>query len=44
MIGKMLRELPTGLKKTWFDKWDGIFRSDNPRYQPDKFYQFVFGK
>jgi len=44
MIGNMLKELPPALKEKWHRKWDAIFMSDNPRYQSDKFYAFVFGK
>jgi len=28
-------------KQDWFDKWDRIFTDDNPRYQHDKFKEFV---
>jgi len=42
MIGEMLRELDHYERKTWFYKWDRIFKADNPRYQHDKFLKFVF--
>ena len=38
----MLRDLPDFTKITWFEKWDRIFKEDNPRYQPEKFKAFVF--
>jgi hypothetical protein len=44
LIGEMLRELPDQEKRKWFAKWDDIFRADNPRYQPDKFFEFVHPK
>jgi len=42
LIGEMLRELEHYEKKNWFYKWDRIFKEDNPRYQHDKFKEFVF--
>ena len=45
LIGEMLRDLSDDEdKRKWFAKWDDIFRADNPRYQPDKFYEFVHPK
>jgi hypothetical protein len=41
MIGNMLRDLPDDLKLKWFNQWDKVFKKDNPRYQPDKFYAYV---
>jgi hypothetical protein len=36
-----IKHLPD--KRKWFNKWDAIFKADNPRYEPDKFYSYVFG-
>ena len=45
MIGDMLREMESPHeKKKWFMKWDETFKADNPRYQPDKFFEFVHPK
>ena len=44
LIGEMLRDLDHDQKLKWFEKWDQIFRNDNPRYQPEKFQEFVLGK
>ena len=41
MIGDMLRELPVDLKEKWFNNWDRVFAADNPRYQSDKFYDYI---
>ena len=38
----MLRDLEHYERKNWFYKWDRIFKEDNPRYQHDKFKEFVF--
>jgi len=44
LIGEMLREnsFDRVEKKKWFDVWDSTFRKDNPRYQHDKFFEFVY--
>ena len=44
LIGEMLRDLSQEEKIKWFDKWNTIFLNDNPRYQHDKFKEFVFEK
>jgi len=46
IIGEMLRHaedqgISPSYKQDWFDKWDRIFTDDNPRYQHDKFKEFV---
>ena len=43
MIGEMLLDIDDyAEREKWFRKWDPIFKQDNPRYQSEKFKNFVF--
>lgn len=43
-IGAMIKELPSPTKERAIEKWDGIFKSDNPRYDSEHFKAYVKGK
>lgn len=40
-IGRLIKKLPKKQRKTEFNRWNKVFKKDNPRYDSKKFKKFV---
>lgn len=40
-IGGLIKKLPKKQRKTEFNKWNKIFKRDNPRYDSNRFKKYL---